>query len=84
MCILVYYMECLAGTGINCHRNKGYVNSMNVQSNFLASADQLVQSNDDNFHSNLKYIHHDNDDDAPSLRLPPYQESQLQTWSPAG
>lgn len=67
MCILVYYMECLAGQGVNCHR-KGLINQpaplVNLDEN------QAEKKNLD-IHSS---------DEWPHLRLPPYQESQLHTW----
>lgn len=90
MCILVYYMECLAGNGgINC-RNK--INNVggDYQSNGIGSPEQLllVSNSDTEFLSDSSKMNsysvdiHNND--WPHLRLPPYQESQLQLWSPAG
>lgn len=88
MCILVYYMECLAGSGgINC-RNKinGYQSNGGVGSPeqllLVSNSDSDFLSDSSKTNSYSVDIHNNND--WPHLRLPPYQESQLQLWSPAG
>ena len=79
MCILVYYMECLNGNGVNC-RNKGIdLVPAPQQSGALvggpvddANAGGKSGSDSDDVHSA--------DDDWPHLKLPPYRETQLHTW----
>lgn len=68
MCILVYYMECLAGNGVNC-RGKGLLNAEGPA--------PLVSLEENPSHTRLD-IH--SEDDWPHLRLAPYQESHLHTW----
>lgn len=86
MCILVYYMECLAGSGgINCRnkmRNVGDGGGSPEQLLIVSNSDSDFLSDSSKTNSYSVDIHNNND--WPHLHLPPYQESQLQLWSPAG
>lgn len=78
MCILVYYMECLNGNGVNC-RNKNMlpaVGTADQQQQMAAALNGNSQANN----GPLKSVSDVHDEDWPVLKLPPYTEAHLHTW----
>lgn len=76
MCILVYYMECLAGTGVNCpgKQQQQYVmpeaaKSVEVQPNGGGGGGD-----------ERRQLFNTGDESWPFFRLPHYRESQLHAW----
>lgn len=81
MFILVYYMECLSGNGINC-KGKGF----SPEDVDLGADGGGLFSDDSRADKQVMDIHLTDGlgEDWPHLRLPAYQEDQLHTWRPAG
>ncbi len=77
MCILVYYMECLNGNGVNC-RSKSILPAVPPDQQQQAAA--LQNGGGHNGAAALKSAGAEEEEDWPHLRLPPYTEAHLHTW----
>lgn len=80
MCILVYYMECLNGNGVNC-RNKNMLPAPGTPDQQQQMAAAL--NGGSHFEANngpLKSVSDAHEEDWPLLKLPPYTEEHLHTW----
>lgn len=74
ICILVYYMECLAQNAVNCNRSARLTDD---------NSQLRVESNDylsDNNINSFKVVSHQKSDSF----LPHYNPNQLKTWTPRG
>lgn len=74
MCILVYYMECIGGNGVNC-RSKGMAPAVPAEPVAIVGA-----LGDTEGRSPSGNAHFASDEDWPYLKLPPYGEAHLHTW----
>ena len=75
VCILVYYMECLAQNAINCNRNSQLTDE---------KSDSMVDSNDYLSDDNINSFKIDSHQKSDNSFLPHYKPNQLKTWTPRG